>query len=293
MYYILYGLLWLISLLPLRVLYVISDGICGMVFYIFKYRRKVVLDNLAIAFPEKPEKERRMIAKKFYHNLIDTFIETIKMLSKSTRSIEKRVTANWEVLQQAEDSGKSVQVHLGHNFNWEWANDLGARKTRLPLIAVYMPISNKAVDRLFYKLRSRSGNIMIRANHMKEDFLPYRGRKYILGLAADQNPSWPPGALWFNFFGRPTPFLRGPAKNAIANDTVVIFAYIHKTGRGRYNGVFSLAEQNPKNTNEIELTGRFVKYLEEVIRQYPEMWLWSHRRFRHEWKAEYGEVISP
>jgi KDO2-lipid IV(A) lauroyltransferase len=292
MYYILYGFLWLISLLPFPVLYLLSDGIYSLVFYVFKYRRDVVFKNLQLAFPEKSEKERRQIAKKFYHNLIDTFIETIKMLSSSSTSIDKRVTANWEVLQKAELSGKSIQVHLGHNFNWEWGNEIAATKTHLPLIAVYMPISNKAVDRLFYKLRSRSGNIMVRANHMKEDFLPYRGKKYILGLAADQNPSWPPSALWFNFFGRPTPFLRGPAKNAIANDTIVIFAYIHKIKRGYYNGVLTLAEPDPQKTNEIELTGRFVRYLEEVIRQYPEMWLWSHRRFRHEWKPEYGPVNS-
>jgi Kdo2-lipid IVA lauroyltransferase/acyltransferase len=292
MYYILHGFLWLLSLLPLRILYVLSDGIYFLVFYVFKYRRDVVFKNLGLAFPEKPEKERRRIAKKFYHNLIDTFMESIKMVSASTSFIEKRVTGNWEVLQQAEDSGKSIQVHLGHNFNWEWANEIAATKTRLPLLAVYMPISNKAVDRLFYKLRSRSGNILLRANHMKEDFLPYRGKKYILGLAADQNPSWPPAALWFNFFGRPTPFLRGPAKNAIANDTIVIFVYIHKLKRGHYNGVFTLAEQNPKNTNEVELTERFVRYLEDVIKKYPEMWLWSHRRFRHEWKPEYGPVIS-
>ena len=292
MYYILYGFLWLLSLLPLPVLYVLSDGVYFLVFYVFKYRRDVVMNNLALAFPEKSAGERKRIAKKFYHNLIDTFIETIKMLSSSVRLIEKRVTANWEVLQHAENSGKSIQVHLGHNFNWEWGNEIAGKKTHLPLIAVYMPISNKAIDRLFYKLRSRSGNILVRANHMKQDFLPHRGRKYILGLAADQNPSWPPNALWFNFFGRPTPFLRGPAKNAIANDTIVVFAYIHKTGRGRYNGVLTLAEQNPKNTNEVELTERFVRYLEEVIRQYPEMWLWSHRRFRHEWKPEYGPVIS-
>jgi Kdo2-lipid IVA lauroyltransferase/acyltransferase len=109
-------------------------------------------------------------------------------------------------------------------------------------------------------------------------------------LAADQNPGNPASAWWFNFFGKPTPFVKGPARAAILNDTVVAFAFIHKPRRGYYEGVISIAEQSTDGLNEIELTGRFVKYLEDVIRQYPDMWLWSHRRWKHEWKEEYGPV---
>ncbi len=292
MYYIVYGFLWLISLLPLRVLYILSDCIYGLVFYIVKYRKDVVMKNLFIAFPEKTEKERKQIAKKFYHNLIDMFIETLKMLSISDKVLEKRFTANWNIINAIHSTGKSVQLHVGHNFNWEWGNLVMTKKTIFKLLAVYMPLTNKIMEQLFYKMRTRNGAIFLRATHMKNDFLPYQNTQYLLGLVADQNPGHPGNAWWFNFFDRPTPFLRGPAKAAITNDTAVVFAFIHKPRRGYYEAVFSLAEENPATTSEQELTEKFVLYLESVVRQYPDMWLWSHRRWKYEWKPEYGEIIQ-
>jgi Kdo2-lipid IVA lauroyltransferase/acyltransferase len=291
MYYVVYGFLWLLSLLPLRILYVFGDGFYGLVYYIIKYRRDVVMSNLLIAFPEKTEKERITIAKKFYHNLIDMFIETIKMVSVSDKFLARRIKGNWEVVNAIYPTGKSVQVHLGHNFNWEWGNTVFVKETAFKLLAVYMPITNKIFERLFYKLRTRNGAIFLRATHMKEEFLPYRNTQYLLGLIADQNPGHPGNAWWYNFFGRPTPFLKGPAKAAIVNNTAVVFAFIHKPRRGYYEAVFSLAEENPDALTEQELTKKFVLYLEDVIRQYPEMWLWSHRRWKWEWKPEYGNVL--
>ena len=292
MYYIVYGFLWLISLLPLRILYFFSDGIYALVFYVFKYRKDVVMSNLLIAFPEMTEKERTKIAKKFYHNLIDTFIETIKMISASKNFILKRCSANWDVVNGIKATGKSVQVHIGHNFNWEWGNAVASQYFSFPLVVVYMPIANKLLDKLFYRLRSRNGSLLVRATHMQQDFLPFRNMQYVLGLAADQNQGSPANAWWFNFFGKPAPFVKGPAKGAMINNTAVTFAFIHKPRRGYYEGVFSAMELDPKKMTEEELTLKFVRYLESVIRQYPDMWLWSHRRWKHEWKPEYGEVIA-
>jgi len=290
MYYIIYGFFWLLSLLPIRVLYILSDGIYGLVYHVFKYRRDVVMNNLTTAFPEKSEKEKVQIAKKFYHNLLDTFIETIKMISVSKKNLLKRFDANWEVINSLKETGRPLQLHLGHNFNWEWGNAAGAVCINIPVLAVYIPIANKHFERLFLKLRSRFGTIMLRATHMREDFLPYRNTQYVLGLAADQSPGDPKNGWWFNFFGRPTPFVKGPAKNAIAGNTIIVFCFIHKPRRGYYEGVFTVMEENPRDFTEIELTKRFVNELEDVIRQYPDMWLWSHRRWKWEWKPEYGEV---
>jgi KDO2-lipid IV(A) lauroyltransferase len=292
MYYIIYGFLYLVSLLPLSILYLFSDAVYGFVYYILGYRKEVVKRNLKIDFPDKTDAERKKIAKQFYHNLIDTFIETIKMISASDKFVLKRFTANWEVINKYFASGKNIQLHLGHNFNWEWGNAVAAKQLMCPFIAVYMPFSNKIFDRLFYKLRSRHGTILIRATHMKEDFMPYRHSQYVLGLAADQNPGHPASALWFNFFGRPTPFVKGPSKGAITNKTIVVFAFIHKPKRGYYEAVFSLAEENPAGIREAELTQKFVHYLEDVISKYPQMWLWSHRRWKWEWKPEYGNIIE-
>jgi Kdo2-lipid IVA lauroyltransferase/acyltransferase len=292
MYYFVYGLLWLFSLLPLKVLYFFADCFYGLVFYGLKYRREVVMSNLLIAFPGKSEKERIAIAKKFYKNFIDMFMETIKMISASDKYIAKRVSANWEEVNTIYPTGKSVQVHLGHNFNWEWGNNVFVNETPFKLLAVYMPIANKIMERLFYKLRTRNGAMFLKATKMKEEFLPYRNTQYLLGLIADQNPGHPGNAWWINFFGRATPFLKGPAKAAIVNDAVVVFAFIHKPSRGYYEAVFSLACENPGVSTEQEITQKFAHYLEGVIRQYPEMWLWSHRRWKHEWKPEYGTVME-
>lgn len=292
MYYVVYGFLWLVSLLPLRVLYILSDGIYALVYYVFKYRRDIVMNNLLIAFPEKTDAERKKIAKEFYHNLIDTFIETIKMISASPKWIARRCSGNWEVFQRLHATGRSAQLHLGHNFNWEWANVAVAREARYQLLAVYMPIASKPIDRLFIKLRSKAGSRLLRATKMSEDFIPYRKQQYLLGLVADQNPGSPANAYWFNFFGRPAPFVKGPARNAINNKTAVVFAFIHKTRRGRYEIVFQEVLEDASGANPEELTKAFVGYLEGVIRANPSMWLWSHRRWKWEWKEEYGPVLE-
>lgn len=290
MYYLVYGFLWLISLLPLRVLYVLSDILTFVVYRMIGYRKEVVMNNLAIAFPEKTIEERKKIAKRFYRNFIDSFIETIKIISASERFISKRFTGNWEVANQFYETGRRVQMHLGHNFNWEWGNLAGKAALRFQFLGVYAPISNKVFDRIFRKIRSRSGTVLLRANNMQADMLPYRHQQYLLGLVADQNPGHMLRALWFDFFGKRAPFTAGPAKNAIANDCVVIFAFIHKPRRGRYVLELRVEEEFPQQTTTEDLTRRFVDYLEEVIRTYPDMWLWSHRRWKNEWRDDYTFV---
>lgn len=292
MYYVVFGFLWLVSLLPLWALYRIADGIYFLVYYVFRYRKDIVMHNLDQAFPGKTAQEKKAIAKQFYHNLIDTFIETIKMISASPRMLDRRMLGNWEVINQFRDSGRSVQLHLGHNFNWEWGNIAASKNLAMTFLAVYMPITNPNFERLFLYLRARCGTRLIRATHMREDFLPYRNQQYILVLAADQNPGVPAKATWFNFLGRPAPFVPGPAKNAITNNTAVVFAYIRKIKRGYYNIVFSLAHEAAGQLEEKKLTEEFVRYLEKNIRQYPDQWLWSHRRWKHAWKEEYGPPVS-
>lgn len=291
MYYIVYGFLWLFSLIPMRMLYFFSDGVYILLYYVFKYRRDVVESNLKYAFPEKSEAERKVIAKKFYHNFIDTFIESIKLLSVSDKFLAKRFTGNWEVINALSPTGRSIQLHLGHNFNWEWANVVASKKFDYPFLGVYMPLRNKVFDRLFRSIRSRSGTKLLSAKNMARDFAPYSDTKYLLTLVADQNPGNHANCLWFNFLNRPTPFVNNPAKKAIANNLAVFFAFIHKPKRGYYEAVFMMAEENASATTEVELTRKFVRYLEEVIHQYPDMWLWSHRRWKREWKEEYGPVL--
>ena len=191
MYYFTYGCLYLVSLLPMRILYIIADGIYGLVYYMIGYRRKVVMDNLLIAFPEKTESERVRIAKKFYRNFIDSFIEVIKLISAGDAFLQKRFSVNMDVLDELYKTGKSCQLHLGHTFNWEWGQLVLSTLTQYQLMVVYMPISNKVFEKLFYKLRTRSGNIFLPANNMREAMSPYLENQYLLGLVADQNPGKP------------------------------------------------------------------------------------------------------
>ncbi|MFL5773453.1 MAG: lysophospholipid acyltransferase family protein, partial [Flavisolibacter sp.] len=196
------------------------------------------------------------------------------------------------LFQKLYNKGKKLQVHLGHNFNWELANIAMARVVPYEMLVVYMPINNKAVDRLFMKIRTRTGAVLLPATKINRAILPYLKQQYLLVLVADQNPGIPSKAFWINFFGRPTPFVKGPEKGARLNDTAVVFTHFTKAKRGFYDVHLTLATEEPQTLKEGELTAIYIKYLEKVIREQPEMWLWSHRRWKHEWKPEYGPVME-
>jgi KDO2-lipid IV(A) lauroyltransferase len=287
MYYIVYALLYVLSLLPMRILYVLADGIYFLVYHVFRYRRKVVMANLLIAFPEKREAERIQIAKKFYLNFIDSFIEFIKLLSASDEFLKKRFTVNIDVVNELYKTGKACQIHLGHTFNWEWGQLVLHTLTPYKLMVVYMPITNAVFDRLFYKLRTRNGSIFLPSTNMRSAMIPHNETQYLLGLVTDQNPSNPKSAYWLNFFGKPTAFVTGPEKAARLKSLPVTFAYIEKPRRGYYNAVIELASQDASQLPPGELTVKYARYLETVIRRNPSMWLWSHRRWKHDWENTY------
>lgn len=275
------------------VLYLLADGIHFLIYRVFGYRMDVVMQNLQIAFPEKSAPERKKIARKFYRNLIDTFVEMIKMISVSDTFLQKRISANWELINQWHSTGRAVHVHMGHTFNWEWGNYVAGKKLLYKFLGVYMPVKNKALDRLFKKIRSRSGTVLIPATPTKDfiiSFHHHRDSQYLIGLAADQSPGDASKAYWLTFFGKPTAFVTGPEKGATARNLPVFFCYITKPRRGYYDIVFTLAEENPRDLKEGELTVRFAHYLEDVITRFPDMWLWSHRRWKREWKDEYKEL---
>jgi len=256
------------------------------------YRKKVVFNNLLIAFPEKNEQEREAIAKKFYRNFTDNFIETIKLLSAGKNFIRKHYSCDTKLFEELYYQGKKCQAHLGHNFNWEIANLAMAFYTPYTLLTVYMPINNKIMDRLFQKIRSKTGAVLLPATEMRTAMLPWRDKQYLLALVADQNPGVPSKAYWLNFFGRPTPFVTGPEKGARANEAAVVFIHFTKNKRGYYEAHPELAALEPQSLAETEITKNYIQYLERVIRANPEMWLWSHRRWKHEWQPEYGEIIA-
>jgi KDO2-lipid IV(A) lauroyltransferase len=271
----------------MRLLYLVSDALYGLVYYVLGYRRKVVMDNLRHAFPEKTEAERTRIAKKFYRNFIDSFIEVIKLVSATDSWVSRRFTVEVAALDALYASGKACQMHLGHTFNWEWGQLALTRLTKYKILVVYMPISSKMLERLFYKLRIRSGNVFLPAPKMREAMVPYLPTQYLLGLVADQCPGNMQTSYWIDFLGRLAPFASGPEKGARAGQLPVVFASIEKPRRGYYHATVELACPDASQLPEGELTRMYVRYLESVIRRRPEMWLWSHRRWKHAWKDDY------
>ncbi|HLZ86933.1 MAG TPA: lysophospholipid acyltransferase family protein [Puia sp.] len=284
MYYLVYGSLYLLSLLPMWLLYGLSDGIAFVLYAVIRYRRGVVLSNLRIAFPEKTDVQRLAIAKRFYRNFTDNFIETIKLLSAGEAWLQERfVLDNPELLDHFYDQGRKLQLHLGHLFNWEIANVAIPTRTRYTFIVAYMPVENKAFERVFLRLRGRTGTVLLPATKMQRAILPYRNTQYMLALVADQAPGGPDNSYWLNFFGQPTPFVRGPERGARIADIPAVFVRFYKPRRGHYRAELITIADHPAALPEGELTRRYRRLLEEGIRQEPAGWLWSHKRWKFTW----------
>ena len=289
MYHILYGFLYVISLLPIPLLYLLSDIIYLILYYVVGYRKKVVMSNLAIAFPEKSEVERKEIARKFYKCFVDNWIETIKLLSISKQSLSKKVTANLDVFFKLHATGSSVQATFGHFINWEIMNLYVGANQPYPFLTVYLPLSSKTIDRLMVQIRKRWGNPQIIASDMARSIIPWRKKQYLLAIGTDQSPAISENAYWLYFMNRPTGFAKGPEKFAYGQNIPVVMMTTTRPKRGHYHFEFYLVSDQPKSLPEGELIRRYVRHLEKNIRLQPELYLWSHRRWKRGWKPEYNE----
>lgn len=285
MYYIIFSICYLFSLLPLKVLYFISNGIYLLIYYVAGYRKKVVFQNLQQAFPEKSEEEIVGIARRFYHNLVDMIVETIKLMSISPAALKNRFTADISLFDELQKQGKAFQVHLGHSFNWEWANLYIKLLTTQPFLVTYMPLSSKNANRLFRYIRSRFGSILIPSTDVLRAMQPWKGKPYLSILVADQNPGKVRRAYWFPFMNKMTAFYKGPELSARRDDIPVVYGEIKKIKRGYYSIKLKLISEYPQKEKEGFITESFVLLLEQSIREQPENWLWSHRRWKHEWKG--------
>ena len=292
MYYVVYGLLYLLSLLPLRVLYLFSDLGYLVIYYIMGYRKDVVANNLKIAFPQKTVEERQDISKRFYRNFTDNFIEALKMMSASKKFINDHFTADYTLFNDLYERGKKVQAHIGHNFNWELGNAALPLNVRHTFLVVYLPLGSKLFDRLFLKIRSRTGAKMLSAANLRKSIIPWRNELFILTLVADQTPPGPRHAYWVNFFNRPTPFVTGPESGIRAADTAIVFSHFTKIKRGFYQGHFQLLTDDARTLEKGELTKKYAQYLEEAMTANPDIWLWSHRRWKFDYKPEHGKIYN-
>jgi len=291
MYYIVYPLLYLLSLLPFFILYGISDLFAFLLRNVFRYRRQVVLDNLKLAFPEKTAAERQQIAKRFYQYFTDSFIEMLKFISISEKELFKRTSGTYDIINRLIDEGKNVNLLCGHQFNWEYANLLYSAVLKVPFVTIYHPITNKTADRIMLRIRSRFGAVLVGTDSFGKKMHTVFKSQYALVLAADQSPSNPAKSYWVNFFNHPTAFLPGPERTAARNKVPVVFVGFKRTKRGHYHFESVLLTENGALTEPGQVTAAYRTELEKAIAADPANYLWSHRRFKYEWKPEYGAVI--
>ena len=282
-YRIFYGFCWLLALLPLRCMYLISDLLFVLVCYVVRYRRKVVMENLRNSFPEKTEKERWKIARKFYRFMCDLFIETVKMTNIDTPQMRRRIHySNPEIFDDLYRKGKQIFFVLGHYGNWEWVATL---EHTIPyhLATLYLPLENKLFDKFFYDMRTKSGTEAIPVNSAIRAINRYRqeNRLTTLGFLADQSPHRDAIHYWTTFLNQDTPVYLGIEKLSKRYNTAVAYYEIRRVKRGYYEVDVTLITENAAETSEMEITNKHVQLLEETIRRNPQYWLWSHRRWKH------------
>ena len=282
-YYIFYPLNWLVTLLPLRVLYIFSDLLYFVLFYFPSYRRKVVITNLKNSFPEKSETELRIIEKKFYRHLADLFVETLKITHMSTKEFMSRFTvSNLQVIDKLLTEKRDVIAVLGHYNNWEW---LGAfpMYTKYKAVSIYKPLQNKYFDRFINSLRAKHGMVLTSMSNIIREIINDRKNNIntISAFISDQTPIKTEIKYWTTFLNQDTPVYMGTEKVASKYDMAIVFFNIQKIKRGYYNLSIELLFEHTTGLSEHLITETHVRRLEELIKEKPEFWIWSHRRWKH------------
>ncbi len=285
-YYMVFGLGYLLSLLPFCILYLLSDSIYWVVYYIAKYRRDVVRDNLLKSFPEKSLAEIIGIEKKFYHFFCDYFVETLKLISISKKEMKKGMIFHGvDLLERAvsEEGHNFVFLYLGHYCNWEWAASLPYTiSPSIHCAQIYHPLYNKAVDRFFLKLRNQFGGecIPMKQTLRRVIELKKEKRPTILGFISDQLPKWNSMHFFVPFLHRETAVFTGAEQIGRQVGAVYFFAEFTRPRRGYYECVLRKLETSEVSLTEYDMTFIFMKQLERMIQEAPQYWLWTHKRWK-------------
>lgn len=283
-YYIITPFIFLLSLLPLSILYLFSRGVYFILFYVLKYRKKVVLENLHNSFPEKGEKEQQNIAKAFYKHLADLVVEIIKSFSISSKKLGKQFKVeDPSFFDEYIEKKQPVILLSGHTGNWEWTSLYFCLAFDIKAFGIYRPLSDKGFDKLFFNMRSRFSAIPIKMRDTYKIMLEAKDEASVFALIADQSPP-PEGATWLPFLHQETAFFNGPGKLAIKNNFPVVYLGVEKVKRGQYIIHLDKITDNPKEKEPDDIIKAFSKHLENDIREQPANWLWSHKRWKHKRK---------
>jgi len=279
--YLLLILLWIFSLLPIQILYLISKIIRFIVYDILCYREKVVIDNIQNTFIEKSQTEVIKLKNNFYDYFFELIVEIIKLLSISNDELNKRFTfSNINVIKQALKKNKSVIVVVGHYGNWEWALRSASNLIDTKIIGVYKRINNTIFEWLLLKIRSNTNVLPVEIKSLSRE-LVNNNEKKIYAIVADQSPTLEQSNVRINFLNRDTLVYTGVEKISKKYNMPVFYLNIKLTSKGYYESTFE--EINSKNINgkKLEITKEFFSKLENQIKSEPRLWLWSHKRWKH------------
>lgn len=283
-FWLIYPLLWLISILPFWLFYRVSDVVYFIVYHLVGYRKKTVTHNLKLVFPEKSSEEIIKIRKKFYAHMCDMFLEMVKSISISEEELKKRfIFTNLEELRRIEKLDKSIMLMCGHYASFEWLFALQLNNLNHKAYGIYKKIRNPGFDKLINDIRRRFGAELIQnskstlriAHNQKE------GIRGAYAMIADQSPKSPNYKFWTDFMGKKVPFYTGSERMAKEFDMAVIYLHVDKVKRGYYKASLINIADNPTETENNQITLDYIQHLEKQIREKPELYLWTHKRWKH------------
>lgn len=277
-----YLLLAPLSRLPLRILYSVADVLSWVLYHVFPYRREVLLDNFSHAFPGRSKEEQKKFIRLFYKHFAELAVETIRTLNISLEELNSRVTVtNPELLNDPRWKDRSLILVTSHYSNWEWAAlQIGRHSEHHKAYGIYLPLNNKFFDEVIRNSRKKFGTKLISTREVSKVV----GRDAVPGMfafIADQNPSNRNKSEWIPFFGREVPVAKGPELFAKRMNAPVIYGHIEQIERGKFTITYELITDEPMSTADGEITRKYIQKVEEKIRKRPELWLWSHKRWKH------------
>jgi KDO2-lipid IV(A) lauroyltransferase len=282
-YILIYPLLWLVSILPFRLLYGFSDVLCFFLYRVFGYRKSTVKENLRLVFPDKSEKEISIITGQFYHHLCDMIIESIKSLTISKSEMQKRFTfTNVELINDFEKKQRSIILMCAHYGSWEWIFILQTY-VKHKGYAVYKRLANKHFDKLVKRIRAKYNSHLITTKETLSilNDAKKRDELTINGFVSDQSPKATKAFHWNEFMGIKVPMYTGAEMLAKKLDMAVVFFSVKRLKRGYYETTFKTISENPKEYKNYEITDIFFKLVEEQILEAPQYYLWTHKRWKH------------
>ncbi len=278
-----YGVVIPVSFLPFTVLYWFSDFLYIICYHIIGYRKDVVRNNIKNSFPELSESDIITIEKKFYHHFTDFLVESAKSFTISKQEIIKRCSiVNPELPNTYYENGQSLMILCGHYNNWEYYAVGLQQQMKHKTLAAYHPLKNKFFDKALKKSRQRFGIKMLSMREIPRYFAEQNNSKPTMTIMVnDQSPLEPKKAYWNTFLNQDTGWMRGTEKIASKYNQSVLFGCIRKVKRGFYEVTFYPITDEPNKVNDGYILDKHTQYLEMVISEHPEFWLWSHKRWKH------------